>query len=196
MKVPSIPHIVLLFFLGGVFIHFFYAGARTFYADSREDGPGPAISQGAFFFGGLLPIWLLGLYQPIHLPNGIVAACLLATSIALYEWARATIWGRRFGIGWGQHVPEELCELGPYRRVRHPLYLSYLLAFAASFVALPHWITGSMVLASIALFTHAAQSDERRIAESPLAGQYAEYRQRVGMFFPRVSSAAPGKSTP
>jgi protein-S-isoprenylcysteine O-methyltransferase Ste14 len=186
MRVPTFPHIVLLFFLGGVFIHFLFAGARTFYTADAANEPGGAIAQGSFIFGGLFPIWLLGLYQPIRLSNGIFAACILVASIALYEWARATIWGRRFGIGWGMHVPEELCEAGPYAYIRHPIYVSYLLAFLAAFVALPHWITGLMVVANVALFTHAARSDERRLGSSALADEYASYRQRVGMFLPRM----------
>lgn len=186
MKVPSLPHIILLFFLGGVFLHFLQAGARTLYFKPGEAGPGAAIGQGAFLFGGTLPIWWLGTNQPIHLMNGLVAAGVLVASIALYEWARATIWGRRFGVGWGDHVPEDLCDGGPYRFVRHPLYLSYLLASVAAFVALPHWITAALVAVHAAIWTIAARDDERRIASSPLAAQYADYRSRVGMLFPRI----------
>jgi protein-S-isoprenylcysteine O-methyltransferase Ste14 len=186
MRVPTLPHLILLFFLGGTFVHFFIAGSRTFYYRAGDAGPAAVASQGAFLFGGVIPIWYLGLNHPIHLPNGILAACVLVACIGLYEWARATIWGRRFGLGWGDHVPEELCERGPYRYVRHPLYLSYVLAPVACLVALPHWITALMVSANIVMWTLAAKSDERRIAQSPLAGPYEEYRQRVGMLLPRL----------
>lgn len=185
MKVPSLPHLVLLFFLGGVFIHFLQAGARTLYYNSGDAGPGAAVGQGAFFFGGILPTWFVGLYQPIHLWNGVIAACLLMITIALYEWTRKTIWGRRFGLGWGDHIPDELCDRGPYRYVRHPLYLSYLLASAAVFIALPHWVTGALVAVHAIIWTIAARDDERRIAASPLAVPYVAYRARAGMFLPR-----------
>lgn len=185
MKVPSLPHLILLFFLGGVFVHFLQAGARTLHYQSGDAGPGGAVAQGAFIFAGILPTWLIGLYQPIHLVNGVIAACLLVATIALYEWARATIWGRRFGLGWGDHIPDQLCDRGPYRYVRHPLYLSYLLASVATFIALPHWLTGAMVAAHAAIWVIAARDDERRIASSPLAKPYAEYRQRAGMFVPK-----------
>jgi protein-S-isoprenylcysteine O-methyltransferase Ste14 len=195
MRVPSLPHLILLFFLGGVFIHFLYAGGRTFYTEDPEKEPGAGIAPPAFILGGTLPVWLIGVYRPISPPNGVFAACILIASIALYEWARATIWGRRFGIGWGEHVPEELCERGPYRFIRHPIYLSYMLACLACFVALPHWITALLLLANVALFAHAALTDERRIAMSALAVDYADYRRRVGRFWPRfaVSRAAPDR---
>jgi len=184
VPVPTLPHLVLLFFLGGVFLHFIQAGARTLHFRSGDAGPGAAVAQGMFFFGGIIPIWFLGLYQPIHLANGIVAACILLVSIALYEWARAAIWGRRFGIAWGDHVPEELCEAGPYRYIRHPLYLSYMLAWLAALAALPHWSTALLLVVNIVVFTIAARSDETAIAVSPLAADYAAYRQRAGMFWP------------
>jgi hypothetical protein len=61
MKVPSLAHLILLFFLGGVFLHFLLAAARTFYWKDS---------------------------------NGTAAALVLVLSVAVYEWARHTIWGR------------------------------------------------------------------------------------------------------
>jgi len=185
MKFPSLAHLVLLFFLGGVFLHFIQAGARTFHFESGDAGPGAAIGQGMFMFGGVIPIWFLGLYRPIHLPNGVAAAFILVLSIGLYEWARAAIWGRRFGVALGEHVPEALCQSGPYRYVRHPIYLAYMLAFLAAAVALPHWSTAVLLAANIALFAYAAITDERAIAGSAIAADYASYRDRAGMFWPR-----------
>ena len=81
--------------------------------------------------------------------------------------------------------------------IRHPLYLAYLLAYLAAFVALPHWITlGYRWRRTVALFTIAARSDEATIATSALAAAYADYRKRAGMFWPKFSPAAPGRSTP
>jgi protein-S-isoprenylcysteine O-methyltransferase Ste14 len=187
MKLPSLPHVILLFFLGLVFLHFMLAGARTFYSKNMEDEPGASVAQFSFVFSGVVPTWFLGLHQPIHGINGILAAIVVSLAVALYEWARHTIWGRRFGLGWGEHVPEELCERGPYRFVRHPIYLSYMMAFGAVLIALPHWISTLMFVANVAIFTHAAFTDERELARSALAADYSYYRGRAGMFWPRFS---------
>ncbi len=187
------PLMILLFLLGGVFLYFMQAGARTFDWQALSNEVPALISQLAFTFAGAIPIWFVGLHQSIPTPNGIVAALILAVSLSLYEWSRHTIWGRRFGIGLGEKVPEELCSQGPYRLVRHPIYLSYLLAWTAALVALPHWLTAAILVVNGSLFTYMASDDERKIAASPLAAAYAAYREHTGMFFPRLNSAAPGR---
>jgi len=191
--VPTVPQGLLLFLLGGVFLYFLQAGGRTFYYTDSASEPGAAVGQLSFLATGTIPIWFLGLHQAIPWINGIAAALLLALSVALYEWARQTIWGRRFGLGWGEHVPEALCATGPYRYIRHPIYLSYLLAFLAALIALPHWLTATIFFANAALFTYAAVDDEKKLAASPLAAEYAAYRERTGMFLPSFSRAAPGR---
>ena len=193
MIVPSIPQVLLLMFLGGTFVHFTYAGARTFHSENLAFERGAAIGQNLFIFGGVMPAWYLGLHHVIRGPYGVGAAVLMAASLGLYEWARYAIRGRRFGLGWGEQVPEAVCGTGPYRLVRHPIYLSYVLAFLAVLVALPHWITGIIFALAFALFLHGARHDERQISRSALAADYAAYRERTGMFLPKLSRAAPGR---
>jgi protein-S-isoprenylcysteine O-methyltransferase Ste14 len=192
MKLPSVGQLILLFFLGGVFLHFLLAAARTFTRSGLSDERGASYAELSFVFGGTVTVWFLGLYQPIHPANGIIATVVLLASISLYEWARHTIWLRRFHVGWSGFVPEELCDAGPYRFVRHPIYASYLLAFLAAAIALPHLLTGTILAANVLLLVHGARDDERSIAASPLAGKYAAYRKRTGMFWPRFGRQPAG----
>jgi protein-S-isoprenylcysteine O-methyltransferase Ste14 len=193
MIVPSLPDAILLLLLGGVFVHFSIAGARTLYFVA--DGTSMAANgmEIVFYFMGTGVTWWRGVRQAIPQANWWAAALIMFCALALYEWARHAIWGRRFGVAWGAHVPETLCDDGPYRYVRHPLYASYVLASAAELVALPHWITAATLLFNVVLWTQLARRDERVIAGSALAADYAAYRERTGMFLPRLSSAAPGR---
>src|SRR5262245_61569937 len=131
MKIPSASQLVLLLFLGGAFVHFMAAGGRTFaIGKGAGDELGPNLVMLDFIMGGTMSTWMLGLfYLPIGTANGIAAAALMVMSVALYEWARHTIWRRRFGIAFAEQVPEAVCADGPYRWVRHPLYVSYVLAY-------------------------------------------------------------------
>lgn len=187
MIVPSFAQSVFVLALGGAFIHFTIAAGRTFHSVNLAEEPGAIVGQFAFYAGGTATAWFRGLHQVIAPANGVIAVTLLAGSLALYEWSRHAIWTRRFGVGWGEHVPDVVCEQGPYRWVRHPIYLAYLLAYASVLVALPHWFTACTLVGAVALFAHAARHDERQIAGSALAADYDAYRKRTGMFFPKLS---------
>ncbi len=195
MGIPPPAQLLLLLFLGGAFVHFMQAGGRTFAIDKGAgDELGPNLLILDFIFGGTLSVWVLGLFYLAVAPfSGIAAAVLMTISLALYEWARHTVWRRQFGIAFADRVPEAVCTEGPYRWVRHPLYMSYLIAYLAVLVALPHWLTATVFLVNVAVFVLAARDDERRLAGSALAADYAAYRERTGMFLPRLSRSAPGR---
>jgi protein-S-isoprenylcysteine O-methyltransferase Ste14 len=82
-------------------------------------------------------------------------------------------------------------EVGPYRHFRHPFYLSYLLAFAAVALAMRSPLGVGVALANVVLFVVMALHDERGLARSPLAADYAAYRRRVGvlLLLPRRARA-------
>jgi protein-S-isoprenylcysteine O-methyltransferase Ste14 len=195
MIVPSPSHALLLLLFGGVFIHFLQAGARTFSFNSGDAGAGGAIGQFSFLVTGLMAAWGVGLRMPMQPANQVVALLLLIVSVSLYEWARRTIWGRHFGLALSEQVPDALCDSGPYRHIRHPIYLSYVLAFLALLIALPHWATTLGFLFNLVVCVVFARSDERVLAGSALAADYAAYRLRTGMFFPKLklSPAAPDR---
>jgi protein-S-isoprenylcysteine O-methyltransferase Ste14 len=186
MIVPTLPDAILLLLLGGAFIHFSIAGGRTFFFVADGSSLAAVGAEIVFYVMGTGVTWWLALHQPVPAPNWWAAALLLLGALALYEWARHAIRGRRFGVAWGLHVPETLCEVGPYRHIRHPVYASYVLASAAELTALPHWITVATFLFNVALWTNCARRDERVIADSALAADYAAYRERTGMFLPVI----------
>ena len=193
MIIPTLPNAILLLLLGGAFIHFTYAGARTFYFQNADNEPGAWIAQLSFLVAGTIVTFWRGILVPMPVANQVAAWPVLVSSLTLFEWARHTIRGRRFGLALSGHVPEALCEEGPYRYIRHPIYLSYALAFLAVLIAQPHWVTALGFLVNFILAMGAARSDEREIACSALAADYQAYRQRTGMFLPRFSRAAPGR---
>jgi protein-S-isoprenylcysteine O-methyltransferase Ste14 len=57
---------------------------------------------------------------------------------------------------------------------------------------MPIMLTLLIFIFNVALFTHAVFREERNLMSSALADAYAEYKERTGMFIPRVIG---GRST-
>jgi protein-S-isoprenylcysteine O-methyltransferase Ste14 len=183
--IPGPLKLLLLLSFVAAFMHFVLAGGRTF-ERSPGDDIAAGVAQVSFQISGALATFFFGLRPAMPVGNAIAAALMLVGALLLYEWARRAIAGRGFFLAWTGEVPDGLCEDGPYAYVRHPLYTSYILAFLAALVAVPTLPILLIFLLNLALFTHAAFSDERSLARSALAEDYARYRRRAGIFLPRL----------
>ena len=184
MAFPLWPTI-FLFALALCFNYFVLAGGRTFsYGPGDEWAAG--LAQFSFLMTGVFGTLFIGFRAAVPTANAIGSSALMVCALLLYDWARRTVRERGFPIAWTGEVPSALCEDGPYGLLRHPLYASYIVAFAAQFVALPRLATAAIFLFNLALFIHAARDDERALAVSDLAADYARYKERTGMFVPRL----------
>ena len=184
----SVPELLLLLGFVLIFMHFTTMGGITFGREAGDD-MGAGAAQFSFLVTGAIATGFLAFHRAIQLWNGISAGILLACSLLLYEWARRTIRNRGFQIAWSDRTPGELCAAGPYAHVRHPVYLSYVLAFLALLVAFPGLPALAIVLFNAALYRHAAAADERSLIASPLGNEYARYRRATGMFLPKLGRA-------
>jgi protein-S-isoprenylcysteine O-methyltransferase Ste14 len=112
-----------------------------------------------------------------------VAALLCVAAIALYMFTLGT--HRQPLPGWHQanDRPDQLVTWGPYRRIRHPFYTSYLLFFGASLLLAPGWAVLVNTLYACLAITYTAVSEERALA-SHFGSDYQSYRSRTGRFFP------------
>lgn len=174
-----ITSIVLTVLLAAPLQWFIGAGKDTFIR--REPSPGSAWGS-ASFVSGIMAIAWVGLFGGLAIDAATLGALALATvSVALYERARRTVGAQHFYIGLTERVPAALVEAGPYRHLRHPFYLSYLLAFAAVALAMRSRLGSAVALANAALFIVMALHDERTLARSALGEAHADYRRRVGV---------------
>jgi protein-S-isoprenylcysteine O-methyltransferase Ste14 len=128
---------------------------------------------------------------PILLPSPLLIIVLIVGSllyfpgIALYLWGYRTL-GRMFGIssGFGATLYQDhrLIRIGPYRYVRHPMYLAVILA---AFGALSIFRTWAMVLFSISSLVVIVRANRE---EGLLAEEFGEewevYRREVNGWIP------------
>lgn len=113
---------------------------------------------------------------------------LYLLALGVFWWAVTTVRTRPLSFAFSGDVPEHLVVSGPYRWVRHPFYLAYLLAWGAGVVATQSlWLIPTLV-GMYGLYLRAARLEEVKFATSPFARAYATYATHTGAFFPRFRS--------
>lgn len=181
----TILHLAIVLWMAVPFSYFISAGANIFTVPKLRD-TGAVLGQ-LSFVSGMACVFVMGLFYALRVPAAVCGAFLALGALMLYEGTRRTVVDRNFFVGLSGEVPAAVCDAGPYRYVRHPFYLSYMLAFVAVAVAFPSLIVAGMCLVNIGLFVYIALDDERVLLQSPLTADYMSYKVRVGMFLPRFA---------
>lgn len=77
-----------------------------------------------------------------------------------------------------------LIQKGPYKIVRHPLYVSYLLILVGlSLILLIYWLLIPAIFIIIGVYPTAKTEEEFLIQK--YGEEYIKYKRNVGMFFPK-----------
>ena len=135
----------------------------------------------------LLGTFILNVVGYLPIDDTTSTAALLASSGVIITGTLFTIWslatlGRCFGL-----LPEVrgLVVRGPYRLVRHPVYLGELVSAIGLLLAKPHpLIIGLVVL--FAAFQYWRTVYEERALAAVYPAQYSAYRQQVPRLVPGV----------
>ena len=155
------------------------------------------LATGAPFFVVLVALVLgqVGLLDAAYHAQGqvlfamqFVAVLLSIVSVALIAM---TVGTHRVPLAlWHQDDddPVQLVTWGPYARIRHPFYTSFLLAFAAAVLTLPHALTAACLIYGVVALSITARREEQRLAASEFGVKYREYMTITGRFFPRLRS--------
>lgn len=110
-------------------------------------------------------------------------AVSLAVFLAAIEAARRVPMTRTF-------VYEPTCSTilteGPYRFIRHPIYLSYSLAWLAAPVATHNVFLGLTAAGLIGCYLASARTEERLLRSGPRGAEYARWQQRTWRVIPFI----------
>ncbi|UCF39991.1 MAG: 1-acyl-sn-glycerol-3-phosphate acyltransferase [Gemmatimonadota bacterium] len=161
-----------------------------------RDGPGPAargliVALYATVFCLLLPValWQAGTAIDAVLrwerQPSVLGVPLLVAGAALVLWGMATLWRGGGGLPIGALAPPRLTRQGPYRLVRHPIYLGFNVAlFGAGLAAGSRgvaWVITPLFAPTWVLY---ALLEERGLTRR-FGGEYRRYRRQVKLL-PRL----------
>jgi len=107
-------------------------------------------------------------------------------SIALFWSAVRACESRPLTAIFEADLPVRLVRGGPYAYVRHPFYCAYAIFWFGGWVASGSPVALVSIPVMVGIYVHGAREEERKFSRSPLAQQYADYRQRVGAWLPRL----------
>lgn len=130
---------------------------------------------------GLLALLLLPPWQLAWRPAGVT---LLTASVLIGTW---TLWFNRpgnFNVRPQPHESGHLVTSGPYRFVRHPMYVSLLLGAAGWAVCAGSWAHGVVVVLLVLVLNYKASFEEQLLLRRWPG--YADYCLRTGRFLPRL----------
>lgn len=187
MTVPAtVAHWLLVFAAAGA-VSFFFVGLPS-YLERRADRP--LWVRGVHDAGLLLALVQLGgvfLLAPRSESAAAAGIILYTVSVAIFLSAMEAASGTRLQRSFIDHpVPDRLITHGPYRWVRHPFYMGYMIGALAPVVAIASVWIAAISVATTAIVVVAALREERVWLASPRADAYREYQQRTAMFFPGV----------
>jgi protein-S-isoprenylcysteine O-methyltransferase Ste14 len=133
----------------------------------------------------ILGTWLAAGEESI--PVLVASATLSLSAIALFYWATRQSSVGALGFAGTSEATKSLIQSGPYRYVRHPIYLAYILGWLGLALNSGHvaGVAAGIYLSAIYVFI-AHQEEEQFVREGDTV-DYRAYRERTGMFLPRFS---------
>ena len=129
------------------------------------------------------PIWLSVLSVPF--PNwlrwlGIALGCF---SFILYIWALVTL-----DKEWSPHLQtrnnHQLVTTGPYARIRHPLYSSYIIFMTSNALLTANWFFIALLVVSIIVLVRRIPMEEQKLIET-FGEEYRIYMQKTRGLIPK-----------
>jgi protein-S-isoprenylcysteine O-methyltransferase Ste14 len=106
---------------------------------------------------------------------------ILLTAAGLCLWMYVTHYMRIQG---SFSSKKELCTEGPFRFIRHPMYVSVYIMLAGIGFLLSAWLWFVLMLVFIPIWYGVSRMEENQMA-GIWKEKYLDYKRQTGMFFPK-----------
>jgi protein-S-isoprenylcysteine O-methyltransferase Ste14 len=127
------------------------------------------------------------LVAPLQFAITLVGFIIYIPTICLYLWGMVTL-GRFFGVsttkGADLYSGHQLVKKGPYRFIRHPMYLAVMLAAMGAFMVFLTWAMVIFLPMSSIVIRRASQEEELLAHE--FGEEWQSYARQVPKWIPRI----------
>ena len=155
-----------------------------FFHNSGRLPTGMKILGASAVFGMFVHLNGLAFYMHVSAMRFLAAGIYYGCSLMLFWWALTSVWQCRLPIAFSSQAPKALLRHGPYAFVRHPIYLSDVLAWLAGAVAINGPWAWFVFILMTAEFYVAMITEERQLGSGQLAEEFAQYAHETGMILP------------
>lgn len=183
MNVAEILKFVTLGYL--LFVGIWFATAQPHFDRDSKARPLLFLMVGLSFVATIGTIAVTIMSDVPYVRMAITVAMTTFAAL-LIKLAFRAIKKKNLGLAFSGIVPEAVVQYGPYRFVRHPLYLAYSVFWTSCAILSASLFVVIPVVAIIALYFHAARSEERDLLNSTVGPDYRAYRARTGIMLPRL----------
>lgn len=135
----------------------------------------------AAFLVGAINFWS----NPPNTLRASLALVMIMAAYWLFQSALRASAGNALSLAFDPTAPAQMLDGGPYRFVRHPFYVAYLIYWFGFALAAPSLPMFTLVLVLVSLYVLSALGEERALLASIHGQAYRDYQRSVGFFWPK-----------
>lgn len=125
-------------------------------------------------------------FAQIHLPAWFrwIGSLILFSGALLFTWAHRSLdrnWTPRVELRPGHSLVTD----GPYRWIRHPMYLSFMLISLGELLLSANWFVGLVFVPSLLIFALRVKREEELLS-TEFGDSYRRYQLSTGRLLPKI----------
>lgn len=128
--------------------------------------------------------WLGARFLPDTQAVAAIGLAIEIAGVALAAWARYCL-----GANWSGAVTlkegHELISMGPYKRIRHPIYTGIAVGLAGTAIVIGEW-RGVLAFGAIFIAHFIKARKEEAWLAREFGGTFESHRAHTGMFLPKI----------